>query len=352
MNQSRRRDVTQLDSCDAPLVHDYDLVMFDLDGVVYRGPDPVPGASKQLARLRADGVKVAYVTNNASRTPDTVAEHLVGMGVDAATEDVVTSAQAVARLMADALPAGAPVLTVGGDGLVAALRERGLTVVRSMDEHPVAVVQGFGPTVDWTALAEAAYAVNSGLPWFASNTDRTIPTGRGTAPGNGMLVAAVRAAVGVDPVVAGKPEPALFDETVLRVGGSRPLVVGDRLDTDIEGANRVGADSLLVLTGVSQLPELAAARPHERPGFVAPTLDALFAPHAPVDFHETARASCAGWTVSVEGGVVEVRAKESTASGLGLVRAAVGAAWHHVDTTGGEADMQQVEGQLRELGGS
>jgi HAD superfamily hydrolase (TIGR01450 family) len=348
VSKSRRRDVTLLSSCHAPLVHDYDLVMFDLDGVVYRGPDPVEGAPERLARLRADGVKVAYVTNNASRTPDTVAERLRGMGIDAAPEDVVTSAQAVARLMADQLPAGARVLTVGGAGLVDALQERGLTAVRSMEEHPVAVVQGFGPAVDWAALAEAAHAVNSGLPWFASNTDRTVPTARGTAPGNGMLVAAVRAAVDVEPVVAGKPEPALFDETVRRVGGTRPLVVGDRLDTDIEGANNVGADSLLVLTGVCRLRDLAAAGPHERPRFVAPALDALFVPHPPVD-SDGATASCAGWTTRVEDGVVQVRPTTPGASALGLVRAAVSAAWQHVDTTGSPADMQRVDDQLREL---
>lgn len=348
MSPSRRRDVTQLGSCATALIGSYDVVMFDLDGVVYRGPDPVDGAPQHLARLRAEGIKVAYVTNNASRTPQQVASHLSGMGVEAAASDVVTSAQAVARLVAETLPAGARVLAVGAAGLVAALEERGLTVVRSAAEHPDAVVQGFGQSVDWTALAEVAHAVNSGLPWFVSNTDRTIPTARGTAPGNGMLVEAVRAAVDLDPIVAGKPEPALFDETVLRVGGTHPLVVGDRLDTDIEGANRVGADSLLVLTGVSRLRELAEARPHERPVFVAPALDALFEPHVAVDFAGST-ATCAGWTAEVDRGVVEAQTTTPAASALHLVRAAVGVAWQHVDTTGRAADMQRVEGQLLAL---
>jgi HAD superfamily hydrolase (TIGR01450 family) len=346
VSNSRRRDVTRLSSCEAPLVAAYDLVMFDLDGVVYLGSEPVEGAQEELARLRQEGVKVAYVTNNASRTPDDVAEHLVGMGVDATAEDVVTSAQAVASLMAEALPQGARVLAVGSAGLVNALQERGLVVVTSMDQEPSAAVQGFGAHVDWTALAEVAHVVNSGMPWFASNTDRTIPTARGIAPGNGMLVAAVRAAVDVEPVVAGKPETALFDETVRRVGGTRPLVVGDRLDTDIEGANRVGADSLLVLTGVSRLPELATAGPHERPGFVAPTLGALFERHAPIEV-EDGTASCAGWTAEVVDGVVRVQATEPDPSNLGLVRAAVSAAWQHVDTTGSPADMHHVEGRLQ-----
>ena len=345
MSESRRRDVLRLSSCDTPLVRSYDVVMFDLDGVIYRGPDPVPGARDQLARLRADGVAVAFVTNNASRSPEAVAERLRAMGVEAAREDVVTSAQAVARVMAGQLRRGARVLVVGGGGLVDALQEHGLTIVRSMEEGPEAVVQGFGPTVDWRALAEAAHAVNSGLPWFASNTDRTIPTARGVAPGNGMLVAAVRAAVDVDPVVAGKPEPALFDETVLRVGGSHPLVVGDRLDTDIEGANRVGADSLLVLTGVSRLRELAAASPRERPGFVAPGIGGLFEPHPPLARDGDA-ITCDGWSAGFQGDEVVVRAVGSGGAPIALVRAAVGAAWQHVDTTGRTASMQQVDDQL------
>jgi HAD superfamily hydrolase (TIGR01450 family) len=342
--------VQRLGSCAGSLIGTYDVVMFDLDGVVYRGTDPVEGASQQLARLRATGIKVAYVTNNASRTPEQVAEHLTGMGVQAVPEDVVTSAQAVARLLADRLPAGARVLTIGGAGLDAALHEHGLTVVRTLAERPDAVVQGFGPTVDWSALAEAAHAVNSGLPWFASNADRTIPTARGTAPGNGMLVAAVRAAVDVEPIVAGKPEPALFDETTRRVGGTHPLVVGDRLDTDIAGANRVGADSILVLTGVSKLPQLAQARPAERPTFVAPTLAALFEPHPAVDLSGPV-VHCAGWTAQIEGGVVQAQAAEGAASALALVRAAVSAAWHHVDTTGAGADMRRVDDQLSALSG-
>jgi HAD superfamily hydrolase (TIGR01450 family) len=345
VSDGRRRDVLRLCSSDVPLVRSYDVVMFDLDGVVYRGPDPVPGAREHLARLRADKVAVAFVTNNASRSPEAVAERLRSMGVEAASEDVVTSAQAVARVMTGQLRPGARVLTVGGGGLVEALEEHGFTIVRSAEEDPEAVVQGFGSTVDWQALAEVAHAVNSGLPWFASNTDRTIPTARGVAPGNGMLVAAVRAAVDVDPVVAGKPEPALFDETVLRVGGDRPLVVGDRLDTDIEGANRVGADSLLVLTGVSRLRELAAATPRERPGYVAPGLGGLFELHPPLG-RDGAAVTCGGWKARVQDDEVSVRAVSPGGGPIALVRAAVSAAWQHLDETGTAAGMQQVDDLL------
>ena len=204
-------------------------------------------------------MRVAFVTNNAARTPEAVAAHLRDLGVAAEPDDVVTSAQAAATLVAERVPAGAPVLVVGGDGLRAALTERGLRPVASADDEPAAVVQGFAPDVGWTLLTEGVVAVRRGLPWVASNLDRTIPTARGLAPGNGALVGVIAAVTGATPVVAGKPELALHEEAVRRTGAQRPLVVGDRLDTDIEGANRAGADSLLVLTGVTSPGELVCA---------------------------------------------------------------------------------------------
>jgi glycerol 3-phosphatase-2 len=348
VKDSRERRVQELSSCASDLVGGHDVIMFDLDGVIYRDHEAIPGAAQHLAEVRRRGVAPAFVTNNASRTPDEVAQRLRGMDIEAAAADVVTSAQAVARLMATELPPGCRVLVAGGPGLVAALEEQGMVPVVGMDDDPVAAVQGFGQTVDWTVLAEVAYAVQAGLPWFASNTDRTVPTARGTAPGNGALVAAVRAAVDVDPVVAGKPEPALFDETIRRVGGTRPLVVGDRLDTDIEGANRVGAHSLLVLTGVSGLADLASARPHERPDFVAPGLEGLLSAHPPIEV-DAGSVRCAGWLAEVVDGAVQVRAESAASTATALLRAAVTAAWQHVDATGTVADMAQVEQQRQRM---
>ncbi len=284
----------------------YDLAMLDLDGVVYRGADAVPGAAAALRTARDQGMRLAYITNNASRTAAAVAEKLRAMEMPDVTDDVVvTSAQAVAHLMADALPAGSAVLLVGGEGLRVPLEAQGLRCVASLEEAPVAVVQGFHADIGWHELSEASYAIQSGLPWYASNTDLTVPTARGIAPGNGSLVQAVRNATGAEPIVAGKPERALFDETIARVGGVRPLMVGDRLDTDIDGAINAGIDSLAVLTGVSSLGDIAAAGPGHRPTFVSADLRGLDETHLAVEIDDRS-ATCGDSRAVVAGGVVSV----------------------------------------------
>lgn len=325
---ARAREVRRLSECADPLSGAYDLAILDLDGVVYRGDDPVPRAPEALRLARAEGMRLAYITNNASRTPETVVERLRRLGAPVEDGDVVTSAQAAARMVSSMVPSGSRVLLVGGAGLEAALAEYGLTVVRRLDEEPAAVVQGFDSAIGWEMLAEASYAVAAGLPWVASNMDLTLPAARGIAPGNGTLVAAVASATGASPVVAGKPEPPLFDETVRRVGGQRPLMVGDRLDTDIAGANAVGVDSLLVLTGVSTLREVANVAPGHRPTYLGLDLDALHEPQPPVRDGATGCA-CEGVTVTCENGRLVAVREGSSRSGdaTALLRAAVATAW-------------------------
>ena len=315
------------------------MALLDLDGVVYRGGEPVAGAAAHLLAVKARGMRLGYVTNNASRTPAVVADQLAAMGIPADESQVVTSAQAVARLIAEALPAGAAVLVVGGSGLVAALHEHGLQTVASAEEDPRAVVQGLSPDVGWRQLHEAAIAVQRGVPWYAANTDRTIPTSRGSAPGNGMLVAAVAEASGGWPSVAGKPAPALFTEAVRRLGSDRPLVVGDRLDTDIEGAVRFGVDSLLVLTGVTDLGALLAAPPGRRPTFVGRDLAALLHPH-PTPVASPAAIECGGWRAGVGlGGTLTLTGAGGSDDAL---RGVVAAAWAHRDAGGGNVDATAV----------
>lgn len=265
-------------AADEPLAGLYDTALLDLDGVVYRGTDAVPNAVPALLSAAGAGMRLAYVTNNASRTPQAVASHLRELGLPADAQDVVTAAQAVARIIAEQVPEGARVLAIGGDGLRQALLEHRLTLVNSAEDNPAAVVQGYRPDTMWKDLAEAAYAIQRGAPWFAANTDRTMPTARGIAPGNGALVGAVAAATGTWPTVAGKPEPGLHRETMIRTKAQRPLVVGDRLDTDIEGANRAGVDSLLVLTGVTRLQDLKDAPKEHQPTYLAQDLRGLLDP--------------------------------------------------------------------------
>jgi glycerol-1-phosphatase len=301
----------------------YDVALLDLDGVVYLGGTPIPGAAEALRKAGAAGMRLAYVTNNAFRTPAAIAELLTSFGVPATRQDVVTSAQAAARLLAERLPPGAPVLVVGGSGLRMALRERGLRPVSTAIDKPRAVVQGYVPDVSYSLLAEGSLAVDAGALFVASNGDRTLPSRRGRQPGNGALIQVIATATGVQPLVAGKPEPPLHHESVLRTGAKHPLVVGDRLDTDIEAAHRVGADSLLVLTGVTGPAEAVLAPPSQRPTYLAEDLSGLLEPHPDVT-EEDGAFSCGGWTARLDGDRLELTGDGERIDGL---RALCAAAW-------------------------
>ncbi|MEU2119082.1 HAD-IIA family hydrolase [Streptomyces sp. NPDC016459] len=338
------------DGSAVPLSKAYDTALLDLDGVVYAGGEAVPYAVEALAAARAGGMHLAYVTNNALRTPDGVAEHLTELGVPAEAGDVITSAQAVARLIADDVPPGARVLVIGGEGLRVALRERGLVPVESADDEPVAVVQGYGgPDMPWARFAEAAYAVGRGVPWYASNTDLTIPGARGIGPGNGAAVEVVRIATGgrAEPKVAGKPLPPMHRETVLRTGARRPLVVGDRLDTDIEGAFNGGVDSLLVLTGVTDVAQLLRAVPEHRPTYVDRDLRGLLEGQPEVLADVDGGFVCGDWRASVSGGALVLDGPDGGAGGpMDGVRALCGAAWSAADGDGGVPDAEKALGRL------
>lgn len=265
-------------SAPASLQGCHDALLVDLDGVVQLGSDPVPGAADALESARAAGLRVVFVTNNAARTAADVAATLCDLGVPAVADEVLTSSMAAADLLAERFPAGTRVLVAGGAGLRAPVEAVGLQPVTSADDGPAAVVQGWSPELTWSLLAEAAVAIRRGATWVATNRDATLPSPRGPLPGNGAMVAAVAMATGTEPEVVGKPGRALFDAAVRRAGARRPLVVGDRLDTDIAGANAAGLPSLLVLTGVSSRDDLVAAAPAARPTYVGHDLAALSGP--------------------------------------------------------------------------
>ncbi|TDO35591.1 HAD superfamily hydrolase (TIGR01450 family) [Kribbella sp. VKM Ac-2527] len=324
---AKRESPAPLSECDEPLANRYDVALLDLDGVVYVGPDPVPDAPDNLRKAAKEGMRLGYITNNASRPASVVAEHLASFGLDVIADDVVTSAQAAAKLIADDFPAGSPVLVIGGEGLYAALEEYGLKPVRSSDADPVAVVQGFHPDVNWVMLADGAHAINEGAKWYATNLDLTIPTAGGMAPGNGTLVQAVRAAVGRDPIVAGKPEPPLLETSIERLKAKRPLMIGDRLDSDIQGANAVGIASLWVATGVHDAHDLARAPKDQRPTYIAEGLTALL-DKQPGVVVEGGKHTCRGWTAEVVNGSAAVKGEGEPYDGL---RAILSAVWTAVD---------------------
>lgn len=344
-----------------PLAAVHDVALLDLDGVVYVGRGAVPHAAASLDVAAAlHGLRSAFVTNNAARPPAEVAAHLVELGVRATPDDVVTSAQAGARMLADRLPAGSRVLVIGGPGVPAALQERGFDPVESDDERPIALMQGFGPTVGWTQLAEGTLAINRGVLWVATNVDATIPSPRGRVLGNGSLVAALRHATGVEPLVAGKPEPPLMLESVERSRARSPIVVGDRLDTDIEGANRTAIPSLLVLTGVTDWQDLLTAEPRFRPTFLDLDLRGLLRPQPRVEVEQDGDVllgHCGRTSVRVATGAESTsgdprwwlpdRARASAGpnlddDGLDLARVLVAVAWKVADSGCAVAGPAQI----------
>ena len=336
-------DVLRPRGMPVPLSEHYDAALLDLDGVVYLGGTPIPGAADALSDAAKRGMKLAYVTNNASRSPNAIAAQLSAMGVPATAADIVTSAQAAAHMLADRLPAGAPVLVVGGMGLRLAVRARGLRPVTTAADRPQAVVQGYAHDIDYGLLAEAALAINAGAWYVASNSDATLPTPRGVQPGNGSLVQLLVSATGRHPVVAGKPEPPLHAESVERVGAKRPLVVGDRLDTDIEGAFRGGADSLLVLTGVTRPVDLLLAPPEHRPSYIAHDLSGLNVAHPDVT-RDYGSFRCGDWAASVAADPEQWLTISGTGEDIDGLRALCAAAWSQ---TGTGAFDGEVDGAVK-----
>ena len=259
----------------AKLFDQFETLLLDLDGVIYEGNNAIVEAVDSITAISSSGIKIGYVTNNSSRKPETIADQLRGFGIELSKDDVITSAQAGVELLATMIARGSKVLVVGGEGLRFEVQAAGFELVSLSDDKPAAVIQGFAPEVGWKDLAEASYAIQSGAKWVATNQDWTIPREKGLAPGNGTLVSAVHTAVGQLPVVAGKPEKAIFETAMHKFEAKSAIYVGDRLDTDVAGANKAGLGSALVMTGVTTRKELLAAKPDSRPSFVLGTLKDL-----------------------------------------------------------------------------
>ncbi len=278
-----------------------DALLLDLDGTVYLGGQVIPYVVDVLIECAHRGARPMFVTNNASRHPAEVAAALHEMGVVAADADVLTSPEAAATMLADTHPADSAVLIVGAQALADAVADVGLKPIRLASGHPVAVVQGHSPDTGWRDLAEACIAIRSGVDWVATNTDSTLPTDRGLLPGNGAMVQALTAATGLTPRVAGKPNRPLLDEAVRRAAATSPLVVGDRLDTDIAAAVLAGMPSLMVLTGVSTAADLLGAPAAQRPDYVSFDLRGLIDETRVAAIPVAADQGGGSWSVDVAG---------------------------------------------------
>jgi HAD superfamily hydrolase (TIGR01450 family) len=301
----------------------HDALLFDLDGTVYRGGAAVPGAKEALGTAHRRGVGVRYVTNNASKTPRAVADHLNNLGLEATPEEVSTSSQAGAAVLADDLPRGAKVLVVGSSALESEVDSAGLVPVRRFSDQPAAVVQGHSPETGWRDLAEACLAIRDGAFWVACNGDVTLPTERGELPGNGAMVAALQAATGQRPRVAGKPERPLVAQAIASAKAELPLMVGDRLDTDIAGAVIARIPALMVLTGVNTAADLLAAPAEMRPHYVGADLSALQEARSDMAIAEQRQ-----WTVSVDRSTLELASTVvEPATALSALRALCAAWW-------------------------
>ncbi|SKC82408.1 HAD-IIA family hydrolase [Krasilnikoviella flava] len=318
-----------LSGSDVPLAAAHDLALVDLDGVAYQGHLPIPHAADSLTAARTAGLRLVFVTNNASREPEEVAGQLTGLGIPTGADEVMTAAQACAALLRTRLDPGAGVLVVGGPGLRTAVADAGLTVVDSADDAPEAVAQGYAAGLGWSDLAEAAYAVAGGAWHVASNLDLSLPTARGFAPGNGALVGAVVAATGVEPDSAGKPSPTMYRLAVDRAGAERPLVIGDRLDTDLAGARAGGYPGLHVLTGVSSARDAVLAAPGLRPDYLGGDLRALLEPHPRPESGPEGWWTCEGRAARVVDGALELDGQGPR--GIDVARAACAAAWDAAD---------------------
>lgn len=286
-----------------------DVVLADLDGVIYSGENSIPFAVDSLNALE-EHLRVGFVTNNASRTTDSIAAHLRSLGLTVDADDVVSSPQAAVTILRTLVPPKSTILVIGGEGLITEVANAGFRVTDSANDSPAAVIQGFAPTVGWTELAEASFALHTGIPWVATNTDWTIPVARGIAPGNGTLVSAVHLAVGRLPVFAGKPERAIFDFAREKFAADNPLVIGDRLDTDIAGANRAGMRSALVLTGIDGPKQAIAAGEEQQPTYILSDLRELtkdYPETVVVDKGDTAVVSVGDSSVTMTGHVVRIK---------------------------------------------
>ncbi|KFI47735.1 HAD-IIA family hydrolase [Bifidobacterium biavatii] len=333
-----------LKSTDRPIAETYRLALLDLDGVVYRGKNPVEHAAESIRSAGKLGMAIEYTTNNSSRFQRVVADQLRGFDLDVEPHQVITSSVVAARMVARHVPAGSKVLVLGAEHLREEVASQGLTLADGPEDDPVAVIQGWYPQMTWQEMANVSFAVERGAMYLVTNRDLTIPRELGIAPGCGSMIQAVINATGVEPVAsAGKPESAMYDEARLLAAGDGEepvakelcLAIGDRLDTDIEAGTRGGYDALAVLTGVTNPRELMLAPAHLRPTYIVKDLRGLLEaqPAATRDNGRTWTCGDTAATLDETAGTLTV----SDATDINALRAACNAMWSYADRGGDPA---------------
>ncbi len=326
---------TDLRGGEQPLNKMFDGALLDLDGVCYAGSQVIEGGPAALGEAADAGMQLGYLTNNSSRSPQSVADKLEGLGYEAEANQVMTSAMDMVADLKEALEPGSKILVTGSAELADLVREGGFEVVVSADDEPIAVVQGLSPDLTWKDLTEAALAIQRGAAFYATNLDPKLPMERGFAIGNGSLVAAVSNATGVRPTAAGKPGAKIFTRGAEMLHIDRPIVVGDQLSTDIAGAVAARMPSMHVLTGVSNARDVVQAQRGQRPSFVSIGLEGLNQTHPRPRHHRDGTWSCGvSQLVSIDrrgkitvGGVTLNGAGNPVSLNLDTYRALVAAAW-------------------------
>jgi 4-nitrophenyl phosphatase len=225
-------------------------LVLDMDGVLWREAEPIGDLAAIFARFDKAGLKVLLATNNATKTQEMYIEKIAGMGARLKKDQIVTSSMGVAYLLKKRFPDGGPVYVIGEIGLVSALQDMGFYV---SEQNPLAVIAGMDRQINFDKLKHATLFIRRGIPFYGTNPDRTFPTPEGFIPGAGAILAALVAATNIEPIIAGKPSPTLYEFALEKLGTlpSETLAVGDRIETDIVGGQQAGLRTALVLSGVA-----------------------------------------------------------------------------------------------------
>ena len=251
-------------------------LILDMDGVIWRDANAIGDLPSIFSKMRELGLKFTLATNNSTRTISEYIQIFASVGVSLSPDEILNSSQTTAQILRETFPQGTEIFTIGESGLYSALKDEGLQPVGLENiQAPKAVVMGMDRSINFEKMAEATLLVNSGIPFYATNPDVSFPTTRGSIPGNGAWINVVKIATGVDPIIAGKPEPEMLRVALRRMGTNldETIMVGDRFETDIMAGQKIGCKTCLVLSGVTSQEKARKLSP--QPDFICADLSTL-----------------------------------------------------------------------------